>query len=143
MPTEAEWEYVAASAGESSRRYPWGEEDPDKDRANYNKNEGETTEVDGYPLGATPDGVFDMGGNVLEWTLSQGQDYEYRDGDGRNNLQEKSARVVRGGAFGSYTGLLRSAYRNGNHPVNRVDFIGFRVVLFPFSPPELLRIEKM
>ncbi len=49
MPTEAEWEYVAASAGESSRRYPWGEEDPDKDRANYNFNEGDTTEVDGYP----------------------------------------------------------------------------------------------
>ena len=65
LPTEVEWEYAAG--GKESRRYPWGEEEPSSTRANYGKNEGVTTAVGRYPEGVTPEGLYDMAGNVWEW----------------------------------------------------------------------------
>ncbi len=132
LPTEAEWEYVAAGSGEKPRKYPWGDVEPDNERANYQSNEGDTTEVDGYPSGATPDGVFDMSGNVWEWTLSQYKEYKYRDDDGRNSLEGISPRVIRGGSFGDDAVILRCASRGRYRPNDRGNDIGFRVVLSPF-----------
>jgi hypothetical protein len=40
--------------------------------------------------------------------------------------------VLRGGAFNNNPRNLRSAYRNNNHPANRNDNIGFRVVVSTF-----------
>ncbi|WP_167506004.1 SUMF1/EgtB/PvdO family nonheme iron enzyme [Desulfosediminicola flagellatus] len=136
LPTEAEWEYVAAGAGEKPRKYPWGDKEPDKDRANYENNEGNTTEVDGYPEGATPKGVFDMAGNVFEWTLSEYKKYPYQDGDGRNGIKGVKPRVVRGGCFYLNSNNLRSASRFWFQPIDRDDLIGFRVVLSSFSYSE-------
>lgn len=133
LPTEAEWEYVAAGTGEKTRKYPWGDEEPDKDRANYGGNEGNTTEVDGYPNGATPDGVYDLAGNVWEWTLSEYKDYPYQYDDGRNSIKGGETRVVRGGSFGRYSSGLRSAFRLRSLPDYRCGVIGFRVVLSPLS----------
>jgi len=65
LPTEVEWEYAAG--GKESRCYPWGEEAPSSTRANYGKNEGVTTAVGRYPEGVTPEGLYDMAGNVWEW----------------------------------------------------------------------------
>ena len=54
------------------------------------------------------------------------------------------ARVVRGGAFNNNENNARCAYRNNNHPDNRNDNIGFRVVVSHDShePPEM-RLDKM
>ncbi len=65
LPTEVEWEYAAG--GKEGRRYPWGEEAPSPTRANYGNNEGATTPVGRYPEGVTPEGLYDMAGNVWEW----------------------------------------------------------------------------
>lgn len=97
LPTEAEWEFVAAGPGNGSRRYPWEGDKPDKERANYGGNIGDTTGVTGYPRGATREGVFDMAGNVWEWTLSEHREYPYKEDDGRNFLDTDNPRVVRGG----------------------------------------------
>lgn len=64
MPTEEEWEWAA---GHGEQKYPWGNEEPDYNRANHNNKVGQTTPVGSYPAGATPDGLMDMAGNVWEW----------------------------------------------------------------------------
>ena len=50
LPTEEEWQYAAM--GPEALAYPWGNE-PDKDKCNQNLN-GETTDVNAYPEGASP-----------------------------------------------------------------------------------------
>ena len=64
LPSEYEWEI--ASHGSSVRLYPWGNESPDVTRANYNFQAGHTVPVGSYPKGKTPEGAYDMGGNVSE-----------------------------------------------------------------------------
>lgn len=66
LPSEIQWEYAAA--GSENRLYPWGFNKPTYKLANYESNEGYTTPVNSYPEGMTPDYIFDMAGNVSEWT---------------------------------------------------------------------------
>ncbi len=74
LPTEEEWEWAAAGRREEPgrvlevKKYPWGDKpEPTPKHANFNENEGATTPVGRYPDGATPEGLYDMAGNVWEW----------------------------------------------------------------------------
>ncbi|MCE5250433.1 SUMF1/EgtB/PvdO family nonheme iron enzyme [bacterium] len=69
LPTEAMWE--RAARGLTGRRYPWGDEPVDPGRANYDFHYGGTLPVGSLPNGATPEGIYDLCGNVKEQTDSQ------------------------------------------------------------------------
>ena len=141
LPSEAEWEKTAR--GVDGRVYPWGNEAPTAELCNFNMNVGDTTPVGHYPKGASPYGVLGMAGNVWEWTLSLwGKDaskpqfgYPYKPTDGREDLQAgvDIRRVVRGGSCSNYVWHVRCAYRFRLIPLNRRDYLGFRVVCV--SPP--------
>jgi formylglycine-generating enzyme required for sulfatase activity len=67
LPTITEWEY-AASCGEPVR-FPWGDDEPTPDLANYGEYYGATTKVENFP--ANRWGLYDMAGNVGEWCASK------------------------------------------------------------------------
>ena len=80
LPTQDEWEFAAR--GEERRIYPWGDSHPDGKRGNFADKNSEvawrdlrhddghrfSAPVDSYPNGVTPEGVYNLGGNVKEWT---------------------------------------------------------------------------
>jgi formylglycine-generating enzyme required for sulfatase activity len=78
LPSEAEWEY-ASRGGLDGKRFVWGDDDPQETEPLANTWQGkfpyENTEVDGYtrtsPIGSFPPngyGLYDMAGNVWQWT---------------------------------------------------------------------------
>ena len=77
LPTEPEWEWAARRGG---RQFPWGS---GWDTTRLNSLEGDdrvmrTTPVGAYPQGATPDGIYDLAGNVWEWTATRYANYPYQ-----------------------------------------------------------------
>jgi formylglycine-generating enzyme required for sulfatase activity len=118
LPKETEWEFAArrVEGRVEGRRYPWGDEPPDTNRANYNDaGIGAASPVGLFPGGATPEGIDDMAGNVWEWTA------DWYDA-------EEKYRVVRGGSWFSVSRYLRAANRYLVEPGDSLYNFGFRVV---------------
>ena len=76
-------------------------------------------------------GLYDMHGNVAEWTRSQYKPYPYKDTDGRNSLTtgDSIKRVVRGGSWHDRQHRSTSSFRLGYPDWQKVYHVGFRVVV--------------
>ena len=103
----------AAARGKEQRKYPWGEKIT-PEHCNYDKTDlNHPSPANIFLSGKTPEGIYDMAGNVWEWTSSF-----YN--------ENKKTYVLKGGAFGNSEEDCRCAFRNVLFPVSRNYFIGFR-----------------
>ncbi len=124
LPTETEWQYLAA--GPEKLKWPWGNH---KDYTKCNVYGSGLQPVDSYPKGISPFGLFNMCGNVWEFTN------EYLI-DGKNNHHFI---VLKGGSFYTapdYWHTEGGAIPNDSHlkvhqlgdAMNRYETVGFRCV---------------
>ena len=130
LPTEAEW--VRAAGGKEGREFPWGNEAIEPTRANFfESNVGHPTPVGIYPLGATPEGICDLAGNVWEWCADWYGEYGNGPVANPRGPEAASFRVIRGGSWVYVAFFCRSAHRCGISPGFRTDSLGFRVARSP------------
>jgi formylglycine-generating enzyme required for sulfatase activity len=126
LPSEFEWEYAARGA--ERRVYPWGPEEAAFDSANFGGAYSGTTAVGCFAPSATAGDIFDLAGNVWEWTGSIYQPYQHmtstqaREPDSGGKLV-----TIRGGCWNDQLIFLRAAYRYGVAPDYHYHDVGFRV----------------
>ena len=121
LPTEAEWEYACQAGG----RHEYCGSDNLDAVAWYHKNSGSRT----HPVGgkqANAFGLYDMSGNVDEWTCSAFTDHGYDGSEQRCN--DAKVMVTRGGNFVDQIKFsLRSTLRGKSDRDDRYSFFGFRL----------------
>jgi len=169
LPTEAEWEY-AARAGKGATAYFFGDDPKQLDEYAWFK---DNSPDDDHPKGTThkvgskkpnPFGLYDMYGNVWEWTLDQYDEKAYQK---RAKIElsirpvtvpeaQRWSHVVRGGSWADKADRCRNAVRRVSDKswqkwdpqepqsiwwLTRMDVIGFRVVLAEDEQPELIGLK--
>lgn len=124
LPTEAEWEYAARSGGKREK-YSGGESVDAV--AWYGRNSGSKIHAVGQKQ-ANGLGIFDMSGNVWEWVNDWKASYQTGRQQDPQGPSSGSARVLRGGSWGSRPAYVRASIRSSDTPVHRDSHLGFRLV---------------
>ncbi|MDC1105636.1 SUMF1/EgtB/PvdO family nonheme iron enzyme [Prolixibacteraceae bacterium] len=152
LPSEAEWEY-SARGGLAHSMYPWGGVYTRNEegcflanfkpiRGNYTDDNGmTTTQVAKYdPNGF---GLYDMAGNVAEWTISAYDEATYNFMHDANPNYEYNAlpddppalkrKVIRGGSWKDIAYFLQVGTRTFEYQDTAKSYIGFRCVRSSFQ----------
>ena len=134
LPTEAEWEKAATwdPAAGRKRRFPWGDEHPDAERANLDLGAGGPEAAALRPDGASAYGALGMTGDVWEWTAGEFGGYPGFEPFPYREYSEiffaTGMRVLRGGSWATRPTLARPTFRNWDLSERRQLFVGFRCV---------------
>lgn len=136
LPTEDEWEKSAR--GTDGRIFPWGDDPPTSQFTNFatfgDFELSKLSPVGAFEKDRSPYGVFDLAGNVSEWTADSWNDSRNLDHDAQETAAG-SGKVVRGGAWNATEEYLRAALRSYDSPTDRSLGIGFRCAQNPGTPP--------
>lgn len=146
LPTEVEWEFAAR--GKSAGMFPWesGEVKSDKncyfanfkpDRGNYTEDGSLITSKCGA-YGANSNGLYDMAGNVAEWTSTvyteagvhsmSDMNPELRYNAAKEDPYRLKKKSVRGGSWKDPESMIRSAWRSYEYQNQPRSYVGFRCV---------------
>jgi formylglycine-generating enzyme required for sulfatase activity len=128
LPTEAQWEYACRAT--TTTRFNFGDDDSKlSESAWFADNAGEAGQRYAHPVGVLKPnrwGLYDMHGNVWEWTRDWYTDQVPGGLDPEVSVKAKWA-VMRGGSWTNGSGLCRSAFRNMHPTTAGGGVVGFRV----------------
>lgn len=123
IPTEDEWERIAA-AGDEKRLFPWGPTVAGRSWAHATP-DGGTAAVDAHPEDVTPEGVLGLAGNVAELVATLAD----RKNVGRGKLAKDARVATRGGSFRSRPGECQTRFRWVVDAREGQPHVGFRCVM--------------
>lgn len=140
LPTELEYQH--ACRGDSKRPYPWGEEWEDGKYAATNELRGRDTcfPIASFEAGVSEDGIFELSGNVWEWTSSPYVAYEkfekntYKVGKQEMTPEpdwDANKRVAVGGSFQNSRLVARCTTRRPSERTQMTNALGFRIAATP------------
>ncbi len=140
LPTEAEWEY-AARGGLEYAKYPWGGPYTTTDRGEFLANfkpergnyavDGALYTVEARSYNPNDYGLYNMAGNVSEWTNTAYNPSSYYLGStiNPNVVDEGNKRkVIRGGSWKDVAYFLEVSTRDYEYADSARSYIGFRTV---------------